>query len=423
MRRRLIAAPLLVALFAASGCAEVPAPPPTESVIRSGIRPEVVSSLSGLVIAPAGAVAAGGANVISAGGSNVISAGGSNVISSGGGNLAARALLAVSEKPLAGAVVYLADAAGEPIAGLSPALSDSRGRFQFFNVPKGYAYVLATRIKTAAGKEVALSTMARIGDGSALADLSAASSVVTSAAVAGLTDLGALDLARFEAALEAVSQRLGGEAPPDLGDRAAVDAFFQRLQQADPSLKPLLDTVRQSLKDTAAVSLEALKKQLAAETRPVGANLQPAAPRPTPTPGTPTPEPLPAPVTATPATPAPTPTPSPSPNATTAPAQPTPTPTPFKAGLRRLTLSPNLGEVFFRATTHYPMTVYLASVDGTFTKRLTLSDRMATITDTVLAGEPLTIVYERPNAAPVTVQYVTLPADPAVSEVLLPFAP
>ncbi|MNT29913.1 hypothetical protein D3C72_1656790 [compost metagenome] len=130
---------------------------------------------------------------------------------------------------------------------------------------------------------------------------------------------------------------------------------------------------------------------------------------------------MPAPVTATPVTPAPTPTPTPV--ATTGPAQPTPTPTPFKAGMRRLTLSPNLGEVFFRTTTNYPMTVYLASVDGTFTKRLTLSDRMAKVTDMVLAGEPLSIIYERPKAASVTVQYVTLPADPAVTEVLLPLAP
>jgi hypothetical protein len=419
MRRRAIAAPLLSVLLAASGCADVAAPPASEATIRSGIRPEVVSTLSGLVIAPAGAISAGGANVISAGGNNVISAGGSNVISAGGSNLSARGLLAVSEKPLAGAVVYLADAAGEPIAGLSPALSDSRGRFQFFNVPKGYAYVLAARIKTAAGKEVALRTMARVGDGSALADLSPASSVVTSAAVAGLKDLGALDLAKFEAALEAVGQRLGGEALPDLGDRAALEAHIQRLQQADPTLKPLLDAVRQSLQDTADVSLEGLKRQLAAETRPVGANLQPMAP--TPRPEAPTPEPLPAPVTATPVTPAPTPTPTPV--ATAAPAQPTPTPTPFKAGMRRLTLSPNLGEVFFRATANYPMTVYLASVDGTFTKRLTLSDRMAKVTDTVLAGEPLSVVYKRPQAASVTVQYVTLPADPAVTEVLLPLAP
>lgn len=412
MQNRLFVASTLVVLLGAPGCAGI-AVPPTETVIRGGgIKPIVVMALSGSVTAPAGIVAAGGGNVIAAGSGNLIGQAGGNVIASGGGNMAARAVMALAESPIAGAEVFLADAAGKQIPGLQTTRTDAQGRYQLFNVPKGYTFVVSVRVKTAAGQDAALQTLTRPADRSVLADVSTATTVLTAAAVNGQADLGALDTAKFAAAAAQASARLGAQAAPDLADRAQLLAAVDRLQQADPALKPIIAAVRASLQDT-SVSLEALKKQLAARA--------PSDPQPWLTEdGQPAPRPAPteAPIAAATARPTAAPT--------ERPAEPTPAPTaaptlaPVTSALRHLVLVPDQTAQFFTTAAYYPMSVHFASDDGTFEDTFQLASPASRIAADMLCGAPLTVTYTVSGGAAVRVAKASLPLAEAGAEVPLP---
>jgi hypothetical protein len=413
VRHRLFVASTLAVLFGAAGCAEIVVPP-TESVIRGGgIKPIVVMALSGSVTAPAGVVAAGAGNVIAAGSGNLIGQAGGNVIAAGSGNLTSRALLGLGESPLAGADVFLADAAGKAIPGLQTTRTDAQGRYRLFNVPKGYTFVVNVRVKTAAGREAALQTLARPADRSVTADVSTATTVLTAAAVDGQADLGALDTAKFTAATSQASERLAGQAAFDLADRAQLLGAVDRLQQADPALKPMVAAVRASLQDT-SVSLEALKKQLASRlpSDPQPWITEDGQPVPKPTP-TPTEAPTQAPVAAATAHPTAAPT--------VAPAEPTPTPTQAPTStLRRLALVTDQTVQFFATAAYYPMTVHLASDDGTFEATFQLANATSRIDAAVLCGAPLTVTYTVSGGAAVRVAKASLPLAAEGSEVPLP---
>lgn len=414
MPHRLFVASTLAVLLGAAGCAAVVVPS-AETVIRGGgIKPIVVMALSGSVSAPSGIVAAGGGNVIAAGSGNLIGQAGGNVIAAGSGNLTPRAVLALAESPLAGAEVYLADAAGKQIPGLQTTRTDAQGRYQLFNVPKGYTFVISVRVKTAAGREAALQTLARPADRSVQANVSTATTVLTAAAVNGQADLGALDTAKFAAAAAQASARLGAQGTVDLADRAQLLATLDRMQQADPALKPLVAAVRASLQDT-SVSLEALKKQLASrlpsDPQPwITEDGQPA-PKPTPTPTE-------APVVAATARPTAAPT--------EAPAEPTPAPTaaptqpPATTNLRRLVLVPDQTAQFFTTAAYYPMSVHVAADDGTFEDTFQLASAASRIEADVLCGAQLTVTYTVSGGAAVRVAKASLPLAEAGAVVPLP---
>jgi hypothetical protein len=413
VQHRLFVASTLAVLLGATGCAVVA--PPAETVIRGGgIKPIVVMALSGSVMAPSGVIAAGSGNVIAPGAGNLIGQAGGNVIASGGGNLAPRALLALSESPVAGADVFLADAAGKPIPGLQTTRTDAQGRYQLFNVPKGYTFVVGVRVKTAAGKDATLQTLARPADRSLTANVSTATTVLTAAAVEGQADLGALDSAKFQAAASQAGPRMAGQAPIDLADRAQLLGAVDRLQQADPTLTPMVAAVRTSLQDT-SVSLEALKKQLASrlpgDPQPWITEDGQAVPKPTPTPTAAPTEPPVAQATARP-TAAPT----------QVPAEPTPEPTqaPSPAELRRLSLFADQTAQFFANPAYYPMTVRLSADDGTFDASFPLASAAARIDAVVLCRAPLTITYTVAGGASVRVAKASLPLAAEGSEVPLP---
>ncbi|MFN3431539.1 MAG: hypothetical protein ACK46X_16500, partial [Candidatus Sericytochromatia bacterium] len=135
MPKRVFQHAAMMFAIAVAGCAQYPGMPSSTALLGRPIdaagRPMALSSMpgltvSGIVMAPAGVISAGGANVISAGGANVVSAGGGNVISAGGANWASgRTVLSLSdEQPVTGAVVHLADMAGRPLAGTAQADSD-----------------------------------------------------------------------------------------------------------------------------------------------------------------------------------------------------------------------------------------------------------------------------------------------------------
>ncbi|MFN3429695.1 MAG: hypothetical protein ACK46X_07060, partial [Candidatus Sericytochromatia bacterium] len=148
----------LVTALAAAGCVTPgqpkPAPSPTpnaQGVLKA--QPVATATLTGVVMAPAGVISAGGGNVISAGGGNVISAGGANVVSAGGLNWRT---LAISETPLAGVEVYLADASGQPVAKLPRVRTDAQGRYRLARVPVGFTFKVVALAGTPEGKAVSL---------------------------------------------------------------------------------------------------------------------------------------------------------------------------------------------------------------------------------------------------------------------------
>lgn len=244
--------------------AYMPTQTQTQTATKSGIQGTI---LQGLVTAPAGVIAAGGGNVIAAGGGNVIAAGSGNVIAAGSGNLApngARHTLGLDEKPLANSEVYLADAAGNPIPGVPPVKTDAQGNYSFPNVPAGYTFVVAAKIKTAAGKDATLQTLAKASTLGATANVSAASTLVTvdlaDSQGSSLTDFNP---ASFQTAVQATANSLQDSDLPDLSDRAAIKAKLTELSQKVAALQSALDEIQKELTDLKS-SLAQVKQELAA---------------------------------------------------------------------------------------------------------------------------------------------------------------
>ncbi|MNS61073.1 Serine/threonine-protein kinase PknD [compost metagenome] len=277
--------------------------PPTKGAASEGVISGKAAYPAGtdvgVVRGPLGVVAAGGANAVSAGGANAVSGGGANVVSSGGGNLRAYGLLAVEEAPVAVAEVFVADAAGNPIPGLKRVKSDSKGRFAIPDVPAGYTYVVVARIKTAAGDEAALKTLAKVTTLGTTVDVGTASTLVTTAAVAGRSDaLGEFNPATFQRAIEATARHLSADLVPDLADTGAILASMTALGEQVSELKTALGTLQSELAEVKQrlADLEATIKQGAsaaptatpaatatASTAPTSAPTAAATPTPTPT--------------------------------------------------------------------------------------------------------------------------------------------
>lgn len=225
------------------------------------------ATVSGRLMAPAGVISAGGANVISAGGANVVSAGGSNVISAGGANVAGGRTggfrtLGLTEKPLAGAEVFLADAKGAPLPGNMKAVTDAQGNFRIAQVPVGFTLVVATRVKTAEGKDAVLKTLVGTAAAGAKADVSAASTLLTQSLIERSGDqLGHFDAAAFSRAVSAAAAKMTDDSLPDLSDLAAMRAYMGQLEAALAELK---DTLSAMSRDLAKVEqkVEDLQAQL-----------------------------------------------------------------------------------------------------------------------------------------------------------------
>ncbi|HEY9721111.1 MAG TPA: EF-hand domain-containing protein [Oscillatoriaceae cyanobacterium] len=232
----------------------------TKTAVASGIANSV---LTGTVVAPAGVIAAGAGNVIAAGAGNVIAAGAGNVIAGGAGNFASRHVLGLSEKPLANTEVYLADAAGAPIPSIPAVKTDADGKYQFPNVPAGYTFVVAAKIKTSAGKDATLQTLAKTSTLGATADVSTASTFVAvdiaDSEGDALTDFNP---ASFQTAVQATAGSLQDSDLPDLSDRAAVKAKLIALSQKVSELQSALSEIQKELADVKA-SLSQVKQELA----------------------------------------------------------------------------------------------------------------------------------------------------------------
>ncbi|MFN3431093.1 MAG: SMP-30/gluconolactonase/LRE family protein, partial [Candidatus Sericytochromatia bacterium] len=300
MRHRLLLIPSIGALLAATACTvPVGGTVPPKGTASEGVigakAAYPAGTVVGVVRGPLGVVAAGGANAVSAGGANAVSSGGANVVSSGGGNMRAYGLLAVEEAPVAVAEVFVADAAGKPIPGLKHVKSDSKGRFAIPDVPAGYTYVVVARVKTAAGDEAALKTLAKVTTLGTTVDMGTASTLVTTAAVQGRADaLGEFNPATFQRAIEATARHLTADQVPDLADTSAILARMTALGEAVSELKTALGSLQSELAEVKQrlADLEATIRASAAPTATPGVTAT-VSPAPTATPtASPTPTPI-----------------------------------------------------------------------------------------------------------------------------------
>ena len=253
--------PFLAALAALSltGCAVgVAAPPaPDAAVTPLGASPAAAAgSLSGLVAAPA-----------------IISTGGGNIIATGGLNYG---LLAVSEQPLADTEVYLADQAGQPLLGVAAVRTDGAGRYAFQNLPPNQTFVVAARVRTAAGKPATFQTLARTTAEGTDAPISAASTMVASAVVKKEGALAKFQPEAYRAAVDATARHLTDADLPDFSDPAAIAAKMEALAAAIAEVKTRMAAVEEQLAEVKA-ELAEIKDQLEAGKKA-------EAPKPSPSP-------------------------------------------------------------------------------------------------------------------------------------------
>ncbi|MDB5097875.1 MAG: hypothetical protein JWM80_2296 [Cyanobacteria bacterium RYN_339] len=154
--------------------------------------------------------------------------------------------------PIPRAEVALANAAGQPIAGLYHAETGDGGGYAIGLLPPGYTYMVEATVPGADGKPITLKSLAKP---SREANIDLATTLVTMAVTDGLTGLpGEVDPAAFDAASAAVRAHLTDADIPSPSDAAAAKAKVAQLAKDDPTL---------------ATQLEQLKKQAAAPTATV----------------------------------------------------------------------------------------------------------------------------------------------------------
>lgn len=252
MRQRLFLIPLLGSTLIATACTLPAAPGVSPQAQTPGPRatraPYPTGLITGLVRGPAGIVSAGGGNVVSAGGGNLIGPAGGNLIGPAGGNMQGRGVLALEEQGLAGVEVFVADAAGKPIPGLPSVLTNAKGGFSIPKVPAGFTYVVAARVKTAAGDATTLKTLAKATTLGTTVDLDVANTLVTTTVVNGREDaLGEFNAATFQRAVETTAKHLNAQSLPDLADSSAILAHMAALAEEVTELKSAVTELKSML--------------------------------------------------------------------------------------------------------------------------------------------------------------------------------
>jgi hypothetical protein len=252
MPQRLLHSTVVLLAIAATGCAAYPGALPGPSGPTPGTdlagQPLSLSSLpkvgvSGLVVAPAHVVAAGGGNVVAAGGGNVIAAGGGNVVAPGGGNFAGtRRVLALDRQvAVAGAEVYMADMAGERLPDVPATFTDAAGRFTLRGAPEETAYMVVARFRSPTGAAVTLTRLGHAGRGGHEQVVSVATTLVSTAMMQRGTPAARFDPDAFEAAVTAVADRLDEATMPDLTRPEDVAAKAAAIAEDTPAVRRAID--------------------------------------------------------------------------------------------------------------------------------------------------------------------------------------
>lgn len=251
--------------------------------VPSGPAPNGQALIAGRVLAPPGLVAAGGGNVIVNNTGHLKAAGSDGILSHNGAAVVAaaaprRGLLAIEERPLAGAEVFLADSAGNPLPGRQPVQTAADGTFTIADAPADAAVVVAARVRTADGRAAMLHTIAKPTALGATAEVSGASTMVAAALVSSRSDaLEQFNPAVFQTATEATARNMSVADLPDFADRQAVVRRMNELAARISEIQAALDDLRKEIAEIKA-SIEDLKAMIA------GLRMGPAAAM-TPPPG------------------------------------------------------------------------------------------------------------------------------------------
>lgn len=252
MSKRLLQSTVVLLAIAATGCATSPGGPSGLAGLTLGMdlagQPLSLSSLpkagvSGLVMAPAHVVAAGGGNVVAAGGGNVIAAGGGNVVAAGGGNFAGtRRILALDQQvAVVGAEVYLADLTGERLPGIASTFTDEAGRFTLRGAPDERAYMVVARFQAPGGEGVTLTRLGHAGRNGHDQVVSVATTLVSAAFMQRGNPDARFDPDAFDAAVTAVADRLTEATMPDLTRPADVAAKAAAIAEDTPAVRQAID--------------------------------------------------------------------------------------------------------------------------------------------------------------------------------------
>lgn len=244
MTRRVL--PSLVLLLATAACSVTApiAPPKDQHNVNTAIGQAVGTTLQGVVLAPPGVIAAGGGNVIAAGGGNVIAAGGGNVIAAGGGNYRVRN---VGGAPLAGATVYLGDAAGNRLADTPEVTTDANGRYTLRNVPVGITVQVMVAVKTVGGDDGSMASLANTSDTNPDLPVNYTSTCLTAALLHQVHGaLGTMDQSAYSKAVTALDG-MWSAASVGITDKSGMIAEVQQAANQNTSVQQLIDGLVASL--------------------------------------------------------------------------------------------------------------------------------------------------------------------------------
>jgi hypothetical protein len=228
----------LAATVVLAGCPGPAAPGPTQTAASTA--PAAKAVISGTLSVPASIISTNGAGIISTNGGGIISTNGAGIVAQGGGNLV---LLAVKATAVAGAKVYLADIKGVAMAGGPTTTTDAGGKYQLEASP-GLNYIVVAEAATKEGKPATFQTLVRPAGQAVTADLSAATTLATAAAVKDAPSFNAYDATAFQAAVDGLAQVLADAQLPDFTDAADVRAKADPLVQQAPGVQDAIAKVR-----------------------------------------------------------------------------------------------------------------------------------------------------------------------------------
>lgn len=204
---------------------------PTQTKAKASSSPRPAASaatvaLTGNVLAANGIVAAGAGNIIAQGAGNIIAQGAGNWH-----------LLAISESPLAGTEVYLANPDGTQVKGTRTALTDAKGNFSLPDVPVGATVVLATHVKNKDGKDALMETLAVPSKQATSAGMGTATTLVARTVLgASAAKPGLVDVANWVETVEICKDQLEPGEWPDLANQQAIDDWMTGLQTSIPDM-------------------------------------------------------------------------------------------------------------------------------------------------------------------------------------------
>jgi hypothetical protein len=275
MRRRILASVIGACLLTACVMPQPPAatPPAATEVAQAAASPEIETNrvtVEGIVRVPSSLVAAGGMNLVAAGGMNLVAAGGMNLVAAGGMNLVAaggmnltnsgggglvaaggmnhKVLLATTEQPLGGVVVFLCDGLGRIIPGLPPVATNADGSFAVPHVPAGFTLVVNALVPFQDGRRGLLAALVRTGIPGAV-EVDAATTIAAIRAAGAREDgaLGEFEANQFKLAVADIRTALTDPTTPDYRDQKAVGTKAAEVEAKVPGLGDKLSGLRADL--------------------------------------------------------------------------------------------------------------------------------------------------------------------------------